>query len=121
LPNPPDVTDERRQYRKSDAAIEPVGQLIDRTRRLWIIDNAEPEHRGIAKPKSQPGDKTDFRHFDRCQPPAGIDAITHRAAGKDTGPDIVADRIAGKSSKRGDSIRHFRVPNGAKREEIVKS
>src|SRR5262249_43295206 len=56
---------------------------------------------------------------DRIEPPGGIDAITHGAAGEDAGADIVADGVAGEGGKRIDAVWDVAAPDGAHREQII--
>ena len=84
-----------------------------------MIGDAEAEHRGIAEPEGQAGEKADLGDVDRVQPPGRIDAVAHRAAGEDAGADIVADRIAGEGRERVDAVGHVGVADRAHREQIV--
>ena len=90
-----------------------------RARRLRRVENAEPQHGGVAEPEGQPGDETDFGDLDDGEPPAGIDPVAHRAAGEDAGADIVADRVAGEAGERRDAIGHLEAADRAQREQIV--
>src|SRR5947208_6141047 len=85
---------------RSEQPVQPVLKLVDRRSCLRMIRNPDPQHRGIAKPERQSGQEAYLGNVDRVEPPVGIDAVAHRAAGKDAGTDIVPDRIAGKGSER---------------------
>ena len=84
-----------------------------------MIGDAEPEHRGIAEPERQPGQKADLGDVDRVQAPGGIDAIAHRAAGEDAGADIVPDRIAGEGGERVDAVGNVAAADRANREPVI--
>ena len=94
--------------------------MIDVGGGFRMIADAEPQHRGIAEPECQAGQKADFGHVDRVQSPRRIDAIAHRAAGKDAGADIVADRIAGEGGERVDAVGNIGAADRAHREQIIK-
>src|ERR1700688_4505700 len=79
----------------------------------------EPEHRGVAEPERQAGQKADLGDVDRVQPPGGIDAIAHRTAREDAGADIVPDRIAGEGGKRVDAVGNVAAADRANREPVV--
>ncbi len=96
-----------------------LGEQVDRRRRFRMPGEAEAEHRDIAEPECQAGDEADLGDLDGIEPPAGIDAIAHRASGEDAGPDVVADRIGGEAGERGDTVRHVAAPDRAQREQIV--
>ena len=103
-----------------DQAVEPGRQLIDVGRRLRVINDAQPQHRGVAEPERQAGQKADLGHIDRIQSPRRIDAIAHRAAGKDAGADIVTDRVAGEGRERGHPVGNIGAADGADREQVIK-
>ena len=94
--------------------------MVDIAGLLRRIENTEAKHGGVAKPEGEPGDEANLGDFDDAQPPGGIDPVPHRAAGKNAGADIVADRVAGKAAERGGAIRHFVAADRAQREQIVK-
>src|SRR5579872_4460140 len=89
--NPDHVADQRAYDDQREPTIQPGRQLIDRGRGFRMKGDPQSQHRGIAKPEGEAGEKADLRHIDRVQPPRRIDAVAHRAAGEDAGPDIVAD------------------------------
>ena len=105
--------------RDGDQPVQPGRQLIDRGGGLRVIGDADPQHRGVAEPERQTGDKADLGDIDRIQPPGRIDAIAHRAAGKDAGADIVSDRIAGEGRKCIDAVRDVVSADRAHGEQIV--
>ena len=84
-----------------------------------MIGDAESEHRGIAEPERQAGQKADLGDVDRVQPPGGIDAVAHRAAGEDAGADIVPDRIAGEGGERVDAVGNVGAADRAHREQVI--
>ena len=84
-----------------------------------MIGDAEPEHRGIAEPEGEAGEKADLGDVDRVQPPGRIDAVAHRAAGEDAGADIVADRIGGEGGERVDAVGNVGAADRAHREQVV--
>ena len=84
-----------------------------------MVGDAEAQHRGIAEPERQPGEKADLGDVDRVQAPCGIDPVAHRAAGEHAGADIVADRIAGEGGERVDPIGNVGVVDRAHREQVV--
>ena len=84
-----------------------------------MIGNPESEHRGVAEPEGQAGEEADLGDVDRVQPPGGIDAVAHRAAGEDAGADIVADRIAGEGGERIDAVGNVAAADRAHREQVV--
>ena len=86
-----------------------------------MIGDTQPQYRGIAEPEGQAGQKADLGDIDRVQSPGGIDAISHRAAGKDAGADIVPDRIAGEGRKRVDAVGDIGAANRAHREQVIES
>ena len=51
--------------------------------------------------------------------PGGIDPVTHGAAGKDTGADIVPDRITREAAQHGGPVRHLGAADRAQRKQIV--
>src|SRR6202023_3884628 len=51
--------------------------------------------------------------------PGGIDAIAHRAAGKDAGADIMSDRIAGEGGERVDAVGNIAAADRPNREQII--
>ena len=81
--------------------------------------DAQPQHRGIAEPEGQAGQKADLGDVDRIQSPRGINPIAHRAAGKDAGADIVPDRIAGEGRERVDAVGNIGAADRANREQVI--
>jgi hypothetical protein len=94
-------------------------RMANAASRFRMIGAAEPQHRGIAEPERQAGEKTDFCDVDRIQSPRGIDPVAHGAAGKDAGSDIVADRIGGESRERIDAVGNVAAADGAHREQVI--
>ena len=84
-----------------------------------MIGDPQSQHRGIAEPECQAGQKADLGDVDRVQSPGGIDAIAHRAAGKDAGADIVPDRIAGEGCERVDAVGNIGAADRANREQVI--
>ena len=84
-----------------------------------MIGDAEAQHRGVAKPKRQAGDKADLGHFDGVEPVVGIDAVTHSAARENGGADIVTDRIAREACERGNAIRNLLASDRAQGKPVV--
>ena len=84
-----------------------------------MIGDAQSQHRGIAEPERQAGQKADLGDVDRVQSPGGIDAIAHRAAGEDAGADIVPDRIAGEGGERVDAVGNIGAADRANREQVI--
>ena len=117
--NPGHIADQAQNDDESDQPVQPGRQLIDRGSCLRMIGDAEPKHRGIAKPEGQPGQKADLGHVDRVHPPVGVDAVTYRTPAKDAGADIVADRIAGEGSKRIDAVGDVAAADRADCKQIV--
>ena len=107
--------------RERDQAIQPRRKLIDRSGGFRMAGNSEPQHRGVAQPEGQAGEKTDLGDVDRVQPPRRIDAIAHRATGEDAGADIVPDRIAGEGCERVDAVGDVVSANRAHREQVIES
>ena len=84
-----------------------------------MIGDAQSQHRGIAEPERQAGQKADLGDVDRVQPPGRIDPIAHRAAGEDAGADIVPDRIAGEGGERVDAVGNVGAADRADREQVI--
>src|SRR2546423_12080028 len=70
-------------------------------------------------PEMHAGQEANLFDDHRFQPPGGIDAVAHRAAGEDAGADIVPDRIGGEGGERVDAIGHVGAADGANREPVV--
>ena len=114
-----DIRHQSEQDGKGDDPIEPGRKLIDRRGRFRMIGDAEAQHRGIAEPEGQAGQKADLGDVDRVQSPGGIDPIAHRAAGENAGADIVSDRIAGEGRERIDAVGNVGVADRPDREQII--
>ena len=84
-----------------------------------MTGDPKSEHRGIAEPECQAGQKADLGDVDRVQSPGGIDAIAHRAASEHAGADIMSDRIAGEGGERVDAVGNVGAADRANREQIV--
>ena len=118
-PHPADIDRKHQQNPRRQRPIEPDRQLVDGACRARIVGNAQAEHRRVAEPEGQAGDKADLRHVDRGESPDRIDAVADRRTGEHARPDVVADRIAGEAGKRGDPIGHGIPPDRAQREQII--
>src|SRR5882724_1796910 len=118
-PDPDHVPHQGHDDRKRRDAVEPGRQLIDRGGSFRMVGNAQAQHRGIAEPEGQPGEEADLGDVDRVQSPGRINPIAHRAAGEDTGADIVADRIGGEGGERVDAVGNVALADRANREPVV--
>jgi hypothetical protein len=95
--------------------------LIDRGCRFRVIGDTQPQHRGIAEPECQAGQKADFGDVDRIQSPRRIDPVAHRAPGEDTGADIVPDRITAEGRERVNAVGNIAAADRANREQVIES
>ena len=118
-PDPGHIADQRQDGDEGGGAIEPHRKLVDIGRGFRMPGDAEPEHRGVAEPEGEAGEKADLGDVDRIQPPCRIDAVAHRAAGEDAGADIVADRVGGEAGQRVDAVGHVGAADRAHGKPVV--